>query len=65
MPLLSGADLSKKLHELRPDLPVIMITGGGRRVPGFSATEPEGREVLPKPLDRRELLAAVRRLLTP
>jgi len=64
MPLLSGTELCRKVYELRPDLPVIVITGYDRRVSESPAADLGIRELMLKPLDRHALLAAVRRLLT-
>jgi len=64
MPLLNGTELCRKVFELRPDLPVIVITGYDRRVSESPAAELGTRELLLKPLDRQALLSAVRRLLT-
>ena len=39
LPAMSGTDLQRKLHEMDPDLPVILITGHGGRVhrsPGYA-----------------------------
>lgn len=63
MPALTGAALSRELQEMRPDLPVIMITGHDRHVSGTATADLGIREVLLKPLNRQTLLTAVRRLL--
>lgn len=65
MPLLSGADLSGKLRALRPELPVIMVTGYDRQITEEQTADLGIRELLLKPLDRNRLLLTVRRLLTP
>jgi PAS domain S-box-containing protein len=61
MPGMSGTQLASRLRELRPDLPVLFMSGyttgpapGGYELPGDS-------ELLHKPFDRAALLAAVRR----
>lgn len=63
MPVLNGAALSRELQEMRPELPVIMVTGHDRHVSGATAADLGIREVLLKPLNRQTLLTAVRRLL--
>jgi DNA-binding NtrC family response regulator len=63
MPSLTGAALSRELQEMRPELPVIMVTGHDRHVSGATAADLGIREVLLKPLNRQTLLTAVRRLL--
>lgn len=64
MPLLNGTELCRKVYELRPDLPVIMITGYDRRGLESPVSDLGIRELLLKPLDRHALLTAIRRLLT-
>lgn len=64
MPHCSGADLCHHLHALAPLLPVIMITGYGRSITQEEVNLAGIRELLCKPLNRQQLLAAVHRLLT-
>jgi len=64
MPLLNGTELCREVYELRPDLPVIVITGYDCRVSESPAADLRIRELLLKPLNRHALLTAVRRLLT-
>ncbi len=57
MPRLRGAEVLRRLHELVPDLPVLVITGGSReQVDGAAG-------VLHKPIMPRELIAAVSQTL--
>lgn len=63
MPVLNGTELCRRIHEIRPDLPIIMISGHDYQLSGFSAVDLGIRELLMKPLDRQALLTAVRRLL--
>lgn len=65
MPFVSGATLCKAVHEVRPDLPVLMVTGYDRHISTEQLSDLGVAELLMKPLDRQALLAAVRRLLTP
>lgn len=65
MPFLSGATLCKNVLALRPNLPVLMITGYDRHVSGEHLSDLGVGELLMKPLDRHTLLRAVRRLLPP
>lgn len=58
MPTMSGTDLARRLAELRPDLPILLITG----------YDPEGEVAvltayLRKPFSVSELDAAVRAML--
>ncbi|WP_319588172.1 response regulator [uncultured Desulfobulbus sp.] len=65
MPFVSGATLCRTMHEVRPDLPVLMVTGYDRHISTEQLSDLGVAELLMKPLDRQALLAAVRRLLTP
>lgn len=65
MPGLSGANLCRQVHALRPDLPLLMVTGYDRHAPAGHLAEMGVREMLMKPVRRQVLLATVRRLLTP
>lgn len=64
MPFLSGATLCKNVLALRPNLPVLMVTGYDRHVSGKHLSDLGVGELLMKPLDRQALLMAVRRLLS-
>jgi len=65
MPFVSGATLCRTVHEVRPGLPVLMVTGYDRHISTEQLSDLGVAELLMKPLDRLALLAAVRRLLTP
>ena len=63
MPHMTGVELAKKLIEIRPDIPIILVTG-------FSeTTKPEDsyklgiKEFLMKPLITEELSHCIRRVL--
>jgi CheY-like chemotaxis protein len=63
MPHLSGLALCDQLHGLRPDLPIVMVTGYDRRTSGERIADLGVRAVLPKPINKNDLLNTVRRLL--
>ena len=63
MPALSGAGLCSLAQQIRPELPVILITGYERADVGSITLTSGYREVLPKPFSKEELLAMVNRLL--
>jgi DNA-binding response OmpR family regulator len=76
MPKVHGVDLIKTLRERHPRIRVIAISGGGSFGPSSykpdavsthaylaAAREAGAEEVLTKPFDLGDLLAAVRRLL--
>ena len=65
MPFLSGGALCRSVHEVRPDFPVLMVTGYDRHISGEQLADLGVGDMLTKPLNRHALLAAVRRLLTP
>jgi CheY-like chemotaxis protein len=65
MPFVSGATLCRTVHEMRPDLPVLMITGYDRHISTEQLSELGVADLLMKPLDRYALLGAVCRLLMP
>jgi len=65
MPGMSGTQLASRLRELRPDLPVLFMSGyttgpapGGHELPSDGS-------LLHKPFDRSSLLTAVHRTLQP
>jgi len=65
MPGMSGTQLASRLRELRPDLPVLFMSGyttgpapGGHELPSDGS-------LLHKPFDRASLLTAVHRTLRP
>lgn len=65
MPFLSGVALCRSVHAIRPDLPVLTITGYDRHISEEHLADLGIGERLMKPLTRQPLLAAVRRLLPP
>jgi signal transduction histidine kinase len=65
MPGMSGLELADKLHEIRPDLPLLMATGfGGNLMENKElAARPYIRRVVNKPLKYEEVLRAVAEVL--
>jgi len=55
MPGMSGSELARQVHELRPGLPVILATGYAELPPSGNAALPR----LPKPFSQAELERAV------
>ena len=64
MPHLVGTDLARKLKTIRPDIPLILITGFSHMVSPEQAREAGFREFLLKPMAARELGRAVQQALT-
>ncbi|MGJ1434122.1 response regulator transcription factor [Sphingobacterium spiritivorum] len=63
LPKMDGLDVCKEVRQLKPDLPVIMLTALGttdNKVEGFDAG---ADDYLVKPFEMRELIARVRALL--
>jgi CheY-like chemotaxis protein len=59
MPGLTGADLTREVLAVRPDLPVLMLTGFSETITRERARELGIREFLLKPILRRDLAAAI------
>ena len=63
MPGVTGIDLLKTLKEVKPDLPVIVITGHGDIALAVEAMKIGAVDFLEKPFDDNHLLAAVKSAL--
>ncbi len=63
MPQLAGKALAKKLHELRPNLPIILSSGFSTSISDEDAREMGFSAYLKKPLVMRELSVAIRKVL--
>jgi two-component system, NarL family, nitrate/nitrite response regulator NarL len=63
LPDRSGLDTLPEIHSLRPGVPVIMMTGFGSEMLCASALRHGVKDYLPKPVNRRDLLAAVSRIV--
>ena len=60
-----GFQLVQALRQLRPDLPVVLITGYPTSENAVRAIEAGASDFLPKPFTESELLAVVQRALEP
>lgn len=65
MPELTGTRLARRLHRLRPELPILLVTGYSGPVSLEEAQHLGIREVLKKPLQTRELAESIARHLSP
>jgi CheY-like chemotaxis protein len=65
MPEMSGSELSKELLAIRPDIPIILCTGFIEKVTPEEIRAIGVRELLFKPVERRDLSAAINRVLAP
>jgi CheY-like chemotaxis protein len=63
MPGTSGRELGKKIKELRPNLPVLYMTGYSRNAVVHQGRLEEGVELLQKPVAQSVLAARVRKLI--
>ncbi|HEX5137104.1 MAG TPA: sigma-54 dependent transcriptional regulator [Planctomycetota bacterium] len=63
MPGRDGLDILKEIRTLRPDLPVIMISGHGTIETAVGATKQGAYDFLEKPLDRDRVLLLARNAL--
>lgn len=63
MPNMSGDQLSKKLIEIRPDIPVILATGYSKRLSEEDAFSIGVKAFIYKPIEKKELAKTVRKVL--
>ncbi len=63
MPHLTGLEFTRELHQLKPDLPVILCTGYSDRVNEESVKIVGGVGLLMKPADLRDLALMIRQAL--
>jgi PAS domain S-box-containing protein len=65
MPGLLGPDLAAQIHAMRPELPILLMSGYAADLSAESLRTAGIRETLVKPVPIRDLAAAVSRLLHP
>ena len=65
MPDMTGIDLARKLISVRPDIPVVLITGYRDVVDMESAREAGVKAVVGKPMSRAEMGKTIKEVLTP
>ena len=65
MPEMTGTELATALHEIRPEVPIILVTGHGGRVDAREVRAVGVREVLKKPLLSADLAQGLARHLAP
>lgn len=63
MPEMTGVELTKKVLSIRADLPIIMYTGFSHLVDANVAKAAGAREFVMKPLTKREIAKAIRKVL--
>jgi CheY-like chemotaxis protein len=63
MPALVGTDLARQIRLLRPDIPIVLMTGYSGGPLNELAQAAGVREVLHKPLQRKDIAECFRRVL--
>lgn len=63
MPKLTGDDLSQRILEIRPDMPIILCTGFSKKIDRNRANIIGIRDYIEKPLNRYKLSVTVRTVL--
>jgi nitrogen regulation protein NR(I) len=64
LPGLSGLDLVRELHAVKPLLPILLMTAHGTTETAIEATKSGAYDYLPKPFEIPELLELVERAVT-
>ena len=63
MPRMTGVDMSQRLRRVRPDMPVLFLSGYGDSEITRGTLKQPGTELLAKPIDNMALAQTVRRML--
>jgi len=63
MPKMTGDKLVKEILNIRSEMPIILCTGFSEKVNGEKAKEIGAFGYIEKPVDKRDLAVAVRRVL--
>jgi DNA-binding response OmpR family regulator len=63
LPDASGLDLCRRWHEARPELGILMLTARGDPIDRILGLELGADDYLPKPFEKRELVARLRAVL--
>jgi DNA-binding NtrC family response regulator len=63
MPEVTGTELARKIKQLRPDIPIILVSGLGGTQLAKAAVATGVSLLLRKPLQRRDLAESVARVL--
>ncbi|MBN1163152.1 MAG: PAS domain S-box protein [Candidatus Krumholzibacteriota bacterium] len=63
MPNITGLDLAKELHRIRPSVPVIIMTGYGENIGGDILEHYGINEIIGKPIELRKFAAAIRKVM--
>ncbi|QTA86637.1 response regulator [Desulfonema magnum] len=63
MPYMTGAELSRKMMRIRPDIPIILCTGFSEMITKEKARDMGIREFITKPARRNQIANTIRRAL--
>ena len=63
--IITGAELARELLEIRPELPIVLMTGYSEAISADSARRMGIRGFLRKPIVTRELAATLRKAIDP
>ncbi|MDH4099680.1 MAG: PAS domain S-box protein [Nitrospirota bacterium] len=63
MPGMNGIQFAGKIREIRPDIPILFITGNEQAIPSDKLSELKVQSILPKPFDMKTLGVMVRKVL--
>jgi len=63
MPEMTGLELAERIHQINPDMPVIMVTGYGNRVKQDDKERAGITQLIGKPILLSEISQSVRNLL--
>ena len=63
LPAANGIDLCRRWHEAQPELGILMLTARGDPIDRIVGLEMGADDYLPKPFEKRELIARLRALL--
>jgi len=63
LPGLSGYDICRKVKEIKPDLPIVMLTARGQEVDKVAGLDLGADDYITKPFSVPELLARIRAVL--
>ena len=64
MPKMKGTELRRKIHDSRPELPIVMCTGYSDGLDTEQLRAMGFEDILIKPLTKRQLAEAVRQALS-
>jgi DNA-binding response OmpR family regulator len=57
LPSISGLAVLRRIHEMKPDLPVVLLTGNAGSKDGLEGIRQGARACIGKPVDLQELLS--------